>query len=220
MSTMATCQYYLKKTKNPRICAKKSTHTKFSFIGGIFPPTSSFQEDFVPETLKNVFLWADSFMKSGVELHLCHTHFGMIANQIKKNIGDFHSVSDLSQEWKLAQLISILQYRVDEFNQVTQESHSESVDEMEDEIKFIEARSEREVLDMNFQEAKRDGRYIDLTENSDIVEQKKGCPVCFEDILTQNMTFLQCAHPVCNECLSNIVFHNMAQQCPVCRHEF
>ena len=88
MSTMATCQYYLKKTKNPRICAKKSTHTKFSFIGGIFPPTSSFQEDFVPETLKNVFLWADSFMKSGVELHLCHTHFGMIANQIKKNIGE------------------------------------------------------------------------------------------------------------------------------------
>ena len=158
---MTTCQYYLKRTKNPRICAKKSFHTKSSFLGGVYP-------DQIP----------------GVEVHFCHNHFGMIANQIRKKIGigsliDFQQGrGDLnghplqfSREWKLAQVLSILTHRIDEFNRITQASHFAvpSVPEAPlrgvsaDDVVFIEE-NENQVLARKFEEAKRDGRYIDLTE--------------------------------------------------------
>ena len=233
---MATCQYYIERTKNPRICAKKSFHTKSSFLGGVCP-------DQIP----------------GVEVHFCHNHFGMIANQIRKKIGigsliDFQQGrGDLnghptyySREWKLAQVLSILTHRIDEFNRITQASHFAvpSVPEVPlrgvsaDDVVFIEEENENQVLARKFEEAKRDGRYIDLTEPT---EQKSGavdnlnthfppedekqehqidCPVCLDEYSPQNVTFLQCAHPVCNDCLTNIERRNIAQQCPVCRIHF
>ncbi len=233
---MATCQYYIERTKNPRICAKKSFHTKSSFLGGVCP-------DQIP----------------GVEVHFCHNHFGMIANQIRKKIGigsliDFQQGrGDLnghptyySREWKLAQVLSILTHRIDEFNRITQASHFAvpSVPEVPlrgvsaDDVVFIEEKNENQVLARKFEEAKRDGRYIDLTEPT---EQKSGavdnlnthfppedekqehqidCPVCLDEHSPQNVTFLQCAHPVCNDCLTNIERRNIAQQCPVCRIHF
>jgi hypothetical protein len=233
---MATCQYYIERTKNPRICAKKSFHTKSSFLGGVCP-------DQIP----------------GVEVHFCHNHFGMIANQIRKKIGigsliDFQQGrGDLnghptyySREWKLAQVLSILTHRIDEFNRITQASHFAvpSVPEVPlrgvsaDDVVFIEEKNENQVLARKFEEAKRDGRYIDLTEPT---EQKSGavdnlnthfppedekqehqidCPVCLDKYSPQNVTFLQCAHPVCNDCLTNIERRNIAQECPVCRIHF
>jgi len=167
---MTTCQYYLKRTKNPRICAKKSFHTKSSFLGGVYP-------DQIP----------------GVEVHFCHNHFGMIANQIRKKIGigsliDFQQGrGDLnghplqfSREWKLAQVLSILTHCIDEFNRITQASHFAvpSVPEAElrgvsaADVVFIEERSVNQVLARKFEEAKKDGRYIDLTEPT---EQKVSC---------------------------------------------
>ena len=239
---MATCQYYIERTKNPRICAKKSFHTKSSFLGGVCP-------DQIP----------------GVEVHFCHNHFGMIANQIRKKIGigsliDFQQGrGDLnghptyySREWKLAQVLSILTHRIDEFNRITQASHFAvpSVPEVPlrgvsaDDVVFIEEENENQVLARKFEEAKRDGRYIDLTEPTEQksdshdlqaepewdmdfyqsvwnnVEHQIDCPVCLDKYSSQNVTFLQCAHPVCNDCLTNIERRNIAQQCPVCRIHF
>ena len=219
---MTTCQYYLKRTKNPRICGKKSSHTKSSFLGGVCPTQ-------IPE----------------FELHLCFNHFGMVADQIKKKIGassffDFrygdalfytHSAwsASSSQEWKFAQLVSILTQRVDEFNRIIQATHSPESFAVSsvpgaDDVVFIEEESEVEVLARKFEEAKRDGRYIDLTElteqKSVPVEHQIDCPICFDKNSPQNVTFLQCAHPVCNDCLMNIESRNIAQQCPVCRVPF
>ena len=229
---MATCQYYLKQTKTPRICAKKSTHNKSSFLGGVC-------QDQIPE----------------FDLHLCHNHFGMIANQIRKKIGvgsliDFQQgihgmglfVHSNTWEWELAQLVSILTHRIEEFNRVTRASHSPEGFAgpsgrvaiplrgvscpivCDDDVLFIEEKNEIEVLARKFEEAKRDGRYIDLTElteqKSVPVEHQIECPICFDKNSPQKVTFLQCAHPVCNDCLMNIESRNIAQQCPVCRVPF
>ena len=201
---MATCQYYLKQTKTPRICAKKSTHNKSSFLGGVC-------QDQIPE----------------FDLHLCHNHFGMIANQIRKKIGvgsliDFQQgihgmglfVHSNTWEWELAQLVSILTQRIDEFNRITRVSHNP------DDVVFIEEKTENQVLASKFEQVKRDGRYIDLTEPTEekIPEQQKECPICLEQFSPKNMTFLECAHALCNGCLSNLERHNVAQRCPVCRY--
>ena len=231
---MTTCQYYLKRTKNPRICAKKSFHNKSSFLGGVCP-------DQIP----------------GVEVHFCHNHFGMIAKQIQKKIGigsliDFQQggrdlwVVPSTREWKLAHVLSILTHRIDEFNRITQASHFAvpSVPEAPlrgvsaADVLFIEEKNENQVLARKFEEAKRDGRYIDLTEPTEQKsvavdnlnthfppedenhEHQIECPVCLDKYSPQNVTFLQCAHPVCNDCLTNIERRNIAQQCPVCRIHF
>ena len=85
---------------------------------------------------------------------------------------------------------------------------------------FIEEKTENQVLASKFEQAKRAGRYIDLTEPTEekIRARQIECPVCLDKFLPQNVTFLECAHPICNECLSNIVKRNITQQCPVCRH--
>ena len=211
-STMTTCQYYIKRTKTPRICAKKSSHTKSSFLGGVCPPfTTGF----------------------GLELHLCHNHFGMIVDKIRKKIGigpliDFQQGrgdNSVSRDYKLAQLISILTQHIDEFNRFTQASRNpvSSVPGADD-VLFIEEKTENQVLASKFEQAKRDGRYIDLTElpeqKSEVVELQLDCPVCLDTFSPRNMAFLQCAHTICTDCFSNIVKRNIPQQCPVCRCNF
>ena len=135
---MTTCQYFIKKTKNPRICGKKSSHTKSSFLTQNLSSTLDF------------------------ELHLCSKHFGMIAAQIIKKIThstflNFRYDASLcrpqfghnTHEWKwswadmgrFAQLVSILTQRIDEFNRVTRASHSDRDDEV-----FIEEKSENFAL--------------------------------------------------------------------------
>ena len=202
-STMTTCQYYIKRTKTPRICAKKSSHTESSFLGGVCPVLP--------------------------RLHLCHNHFGMIADKIRKKIGigpliDFQQGRyEVQLPYKLAQLISILTQRTDEFNRITQGSrNSVSSVPRTDDVLFIEE-NESQVLASKFEEAKRDERYIDLTElpeqKSEVVEQQLECPVCLDKFSPRNITFLQCAHTICTDCLSNIVKCNI-RQCPVCRCNF
>jgi len=214
---MTTCQYYIKRTKNPRICSKKSSYTKSSFLA----QNLSSMVDF--------------------ELHLCSKHFGIVANQIRKKIShsaffDFRYDDSLcspqfghnTSEWKFAQLVSILTQSIDGFNRITKASHNpESPVPLipgVDDVVFIEEKNEIEVLARKFEEAKRDGRYIDLTElteqKSAHVEHQIDCPICFDKKSPQNVTFLQCAHPVCNVCLMNIESRNIAQQCPVCRVPF
>ncbi len=318
---MTTCQYYLKRTKNPRICTKKSSHTKSSFLGEHF-------QDKITDKLRKIIL--DIVVREGgcpiqipeLNLHLCSNHFGMVANQIRKKIGansffDFRYGDSLFytqfgfQEWKFAQLISILIQRINEFNRITQASHPGV-----DDVVFIEEKNENQVLVSKFEQAKIDGRYIDLTEPTEqksvavdnwnahspevspgspsspsspkdpnenpsysptspsysptspsysptspsysptspsysptspsysptspsysfqwpgrgdhffldcvccnCEAQRLECPVCLDKFSSsQNVTFLECAHPICNECLSNIVNCNITQQCPICRH--
>ena len=194
---MPTCQYFIKKTKNPRICSKKSSHTKSSYL------------------TQNLISELD------FELHLCSKHFGIIADQIRKKIT--HStffnfryddslcrpqIGHNTHEWKWswadmsrdAQLVSILTQRIDEFNRVTRASHSDK----DDEVAFIE------------QKTVADFQHCD--NSPEMREHQIECPVCLDGFLPQNVTFLGCAHLICNECLSNIVKRNITQQCPVCRH--
>ena len=186
---MSTCQYFIKKTKNPRICSKKSSHTKSSFLTQNLSSTLDF------------------------ELHLCSKHFGMIAAQIIKKIThsaffNFRYDDSLcrpqfghnTNEWKFTQLISILTQRIDEFNRVTRASHSDK----DDEVAFIE------------QKTVADFQHCD--NSPEMREHQIECPVCLDNFSSQNITFLECAHPICNECISNIVKHNITQQCPICRH--
>ena len=200
---MTTCQYYIKKTNHPRICSKKSSHTKSSFLG------------------------QNLISKLNFELHLCSKHFGIIADQIRTTINpsaffNFRYGDSLcspqfdhfTNEWKFAQLVSILTQRIDEFNRITRVSHNP------DDVVFIEEKTENQVLASKFEQVKRDGRYIDLTEPTEekIREQQKECPICLEQFSPKNMTFLECAHALCNGCLSNLERHNVAQRCPVCRY--
>ena len=137
---MATCQYFIKKTKNSRICTKNSSHTKSSFLA---------------QNLRS---------ELDFDIHLCSKHFGMISNQIRKKINhsaffDFrydHSLCSPqfghnTNKWKFAQLISVLENCMER-------------QERADDVIFIEEKNENQVLIRKFEEAKRDGRYIDLTE--------------------------------------------------------
>ena len=57
-------------------------------------------------------------------------------------------------------------------------------------------------------------------------KNKKDCPICLEEKSTKKMTFLSCAHALCNRCLRKLRKRNnrgdyiVLQQCPVCRHSF
>ena len=75
-----------------------------------------------------------------------------------------------------------------------------------DEVKFIEEISESEILDDSPVHV--------------IPGPQKECPICLDQILIKKMTFLECAHALCNKCLKKIQNRNVAQQCPVCRHHF
>jgi len=44
--------------------------------------------------------------------------------------------------------------------------------------------------------------------------RQKECPICLEHFSPKNMTFLECAHALCNGCLRNLERHNVAQRCP------
>ena len=177
------CQYFIKKTNNPRICAKNSTHTKSSFLA---------------QNLRS---------ELDFDIHLCSKHFGMIVDQIKKKITHSaffnfrydHSLfspqfGHNTNEWKFFQLVSVLENCLEKFNRITQISHNPELaclpdevlelaaaaelvkqrvaaecaeverQERADDVIFIEEKNENQVLIRKFEEAKRDGRYIDLTE--------------------------------------------------------
>ena len=203
---MDTCQYYIKRfTNNPRLCKKNAFRMS----------------------------WDPTFPT----LNLCKHHFNIIDKQI---IQVEHSCpQNMRDGYLCAQIASMLQFRQDEFNRVSEENGWRAIryaggsdpsvgfnpahlvprrSSIDDDVKFIEQRSESEVLDRKMEEAKRDGRYIDLTEEKSIEHIE--CPVCLDKFSPQNVTFLQCVHPMCNDCFSNIVKRNIAQQCPVCRHPF
>ena len=71
-TTMAnTCQYYIKKTNDPRICGKKS----YIIFG---------EDDDEADTGFSSLLFPVGFECSGPSLWLCRKHFKMLENQTKK----------------------------------------------------------------------------------------------------------------------------------------
>ena len=187
-----TCQYYIKKTNDPRICGKKS----YIIFG---------EDDDEADTGFLSLLFPVGFECSGPSLWLCRKHYKMLENQTKKLKARTSGIS----EKVIAS--SLLHFHLKEFQQKT------SVDD-DPEVRFIEEKTEDEILASKFEEAKTDGRYIDLTA-PDPVEHHIDCPICLEKISARNSTFLNCAHPVCNECLANMDRRSfVANECPVCRN--
>ena len=205
---MTTCRYYIKNTNNPRICKKKA-----------------------PEN--------NTFCEQGVYgLHMCNHHFQIIQTQILNTIGrgdarcpsgpnggsmNFtHYVTGLD-EYQLAQMQSLLQFRKEEFYQVDYDS-----DATEDELDDDEWQNILVAFDILENEAKmlenEESKSVPFESEVNIIseqrDEKLECPICMEQFSSNNMTFLECAHSLCNDCLRGIESRNIAQQCPVCRHEF
>ena len=47
---------------------------------------------------------------------------------------------------------------------------------------------------------------------------KINCPVCLEDKLAAETSFLSCAHSICTDCLEELHRYNNHVRCPICRH--
>ncbi len=190
-----TCQYYIKKTNDPRICGKKS----YIIFG---------EDDDEADNGFFSLLFPVGFEFSGPSLLLCRKHSKMIQNQTKR----LKARTSEIPEKVIAS--SLLHSHLKEFQQKI------SVDDAkhdEPEVRFIEEKTEDEILASKFEEAKNDGRYIDLT-GADPVEHQIDCPICLEEIPVRNSTFLTCAHPICNKCLANMDKRQfVANECPVCR---
>ena len=208
-TTMAnSCQYYIKKTNAPRICQKSG------------PLLNTFTDQGMPH------------------LHMCDSHFWMVQREIVNTVrgprnripcgAKGFNLARISSQWdefQLVQMYSLLQLRMEEFNRISllrDGTSRPSPVNLVDEVLFIGEVSEGEVLNRKFEEAKNDGRYIDLSENSEPVsaERQIECPVCLETTSTRNSTFLNCAHSLCTDCLIIIERKNMAQKCPICRLPF
>jgi len=150
-------------------------------------------------------------------LPLCTQHCKIIQKQIITQIEGGGWVNDFSRlinqwdEYKITLMMSILQNRKDEFGRIIKSSppinpRERRVTFAVDEVKFIEEISESEILDASPVHV--------------IPGPQKECPICLDQILIKKMTFLECAHALCNKCLKKIQNRNVAQQCPVCRHHF
>ena len=193
-----TCQYYIKKTNDPRICGKKS----YIIFG---------EDDDEADNGFFSLLFPVGFEFSGPSLLLCRKHLKMIQNQTKR----LKARTSEIPEKVIAS--SLLHSHLKEFQQkisVDDDKHDEP------EVRFIEEKTEDEILASKFEEAKNDGRYIDLT-GADPVEHQIDCPICLEEIPVRNSTFLTCAHPICNKCLANMDKRQfVANECPVCRNPY
>lgn len=210
-----SCQYYIKKTNAPRICKKSG------------PLLNAFTDQGMPH------------------LHMCNSHFWMVQREIVNTVGgpnyltgarnripcgakgfNFARISSQWDEFQLVQMYSLLQFHMSTFKAVISTlrdgTSRPSPINLVDEVLLIGEMSEGEVLNRKFEEAKNDGRYIDLTENSESVsaERQIECPVCLETAPTRNSTFLNCAHSLCTDCLTNIERRNIPQKCPICRLPF
>ena len=185
------CEYYIKKTTNRRLCDKKVCRSN------------------------NVLDLSPSAF-----LPLCNQHCKIIQHQIITQIEgggwvndiDFSRLVNKWDTYKITLMISMLQNRKDEFARIIKSSPPINPRErrviFDDEVKFIEEISESEILDRN----------NDSPVNV-IPEPQKECPICLDHILIKKMTFLECAHVLCNKCLRKIQNRNVPQ-CPVCRHNF
>ena len=204
---MATCRYYIKKTNNPRICCKNAPQ---------------------------------DFCEQGVcGLHLCNHHFNVVQTQLVNTIegGDFNldcqrrsiyfknqfqrrsAINQIIEQWdeyQVVQMISLLQFQRDEFFRESEKKYNTPPpDLLEDEWQNI--LTAFQILE---DDAKVDVPNPADGKVTDVSEKKKDCPICLEQFSSKNMTFLQCAHALCNGCLREIERRNVAQQCPVCRHRF
>jgi len=195
---METCRYYIKKSNNPRICCKKS-HPKntFSEQGGV------------------------------AGLHLCDKHFNMVQMQIVNAVAgsfdrrkhfDFNKIIRKWDAAQLTQMNSLLQFRKDEFYRKS----DRVLDGVVETNKLPEG--EWQNILVAFQILENDVKKSEESK-SDIIsgavvasvpEQQKECPVCLETISVKKMSFLECAHALCNQCLRKLE----KKECPVCRHEF
>ena len=209
---MTTCQYYIKNTNNPRICNKNA-------------PVNN------------------TFCEQGVYgLHMCNHHFKMIQTQIINTIGrgagpnggfmNFaHYVTGLD-EYQFAQMKSLLQFRIEEFLNESYDSDATEddydSDATEDELDDDEWQNILVAFDILENEAKmlenEEPQSVPFESEVNIISQQRNekldCPICMEQFSINKMTFLECAHSLCNDCLKEIERRNIAQKCPVCRHEF
>ncbi len=194
---METCRYYIKKTNNPRVCCKK-THPR------------------------------NTFNEQGVHgLNLCDKHFNMVQRQIVNAVsGGFDrrkrfDFAKIVRKWgpsQRTQMKSLLQFRKDEFyresGQVL-EGGVETNDLPEEEWQNILAAFQMLENDVEkSEESKTD--IISGTVAASVPERQKECPVCLETISVKKMSFLECAHALCNPCLRKLE----KKECPVCRHGF
>ena len=191
---MTTCQYYLKRTNNPRICNKKAKYTKDVFLK--FGVCEKDMPDF--------------------DLHLCHKHFVTITNQIRRLMELHHPLSwtiYVPMKIKLESLLlSVLVIDAPAFDDIALVQLDKRIISSKKD-NDDEEKNEDEILAFKFEKAQRDGRYIDLT----VV--KMSCPICLDNFLPQNVTFLECAHSVCKDCISDMMQHHI-RKCPICRHPF
>ena len=215
---MTTCRYYIKNTNNSRICKKNAL------------PKNTFNEQ-------------------GVDgLHMCNHHFLMVQKQIVSTIGrgvdrrrpfDFNQIIAQWDEYQLTQMNSLLQFRKEEFYQALRLVYDDVdgsvplragtcggklvgkrehvMEDTADEILKDEWQNILVAFQMLEEDAKRDEHKESIP---DVSEQQKECPICLEQFSAKNMSFLECAHALCNGCLRKLERRNVSQQCPVCRHKF
>ena len=297
---MATCQYYIKKTNNPRICCKNAPQSSSSFFCDRDRPVSD--------------VHLDSRIYLDSRIHLCNQHFKTVQTQIVNTISHVEfkncftnnyfknmSVRNFNQivgdwdEYQIAQMISLLQFKKDEFYQVSQQQNILSTFQKEEQKsdvqikiddflkkhallhtrelrlrniiqlfdfltsleasvficrhanfgyivakKLFELTSEglcpkvadhyfREIFEKRVSQLQYPLPLASINQIRVLITQqreeqksdvpKKNCPICLDDFSPKKMTFLQCAHALCNGCLRKLQNCNIvAQKCPICRY--
>ncbi len=187
---METCCYYIKKTNNPRICYKNA------------PPENTFTEE--------------------QGFHLCNQHFDMVQKQIVSTVAgslgrrrrfDFNKIVKKWGAPQIAQMNTLLQLRKDEIQRERARGRGaakEPTDLSEGEWQNILA-----AFQLLENDAKRAEGPPSGTAGS-VPERQKECPVCLDSISVKKMSFLECAHALCNHCLRKLE----KSECPICRLAF
>ena len=142
-------------------------------------------------------------------LYFCNQHFNVVRKQI------VNTINACSAGHQRAQMNAMLQHRKEEFYRENERASLIDEDEWQNILvafQILEDDFKRDEIDIiPIPEQQRDE--IDI-----VPEQQKECPICLEQFSPKNMTFLECAHALCNGCLRNLERHNVAQRCPVCRY--
>lgn len=193
---METCCYYIKKTNTPRICYKNA------------PPENTFAEE--------------------QGLHLCNQHFNMVQKQIVNTVAgglgqrrrfDFNKIIKKWGASQTAQMNSLLKFRKDEFYREIARKHvaAEETNELsEGEWQNILAAFQILENDAKRAEEAHSGTILPDAVTTSVPERQKECPVCLDMISVKKMSFLECAHALCNHCLRKL----KKSECPICRLEF
>ena len=214
------CRYYIKNTINPRICGKKSPE----------------ENTFVEQGVCGLHLCNQHF--NVIQRQIVNT----IGDEYQILGSDFNFNQIVGQwnEYQAVQMNSLLQHRKSEFFRVSGMDYQErdpaglrcggticGDSAIEDCAGILEEGEWQNIL-VAFQiieddtRDEKESKSVNFASKVDIIPvisgHQKECPICFEQFSTKNMTFLECAHALCNGCLSELQNRNIAQ-CPICRHD-